>query len=113
MVKIDRKLKNCLIQQLSESRPLSAEILEFIENPKYSSGKEIKEGDIPIHFLRVYFENHPIDLNKKLIDVRKAFKNKKISKLEMVLLEQSEIDFYSKEYTFVQKDKKIIKAVKN
>jgi len=113
MVKIDRKLKTFLLEQASENRPLSEEILEFIQNPKYSSGKEMKAGDIPVHFLRAYFENPPIDLNKKLIDVRRTFKNKKIIKLEMILLEKSEIDFYSREYKFVQKDKKIIKAVKN
>ena len=101
----DKCLKKMLIKQIAISRPLSDKLIKDLENPRYSSGKLMKFGDIPLHV----FQISPIDeseveiiLDSKTCTAhyRALKETTKGMKVTMILLEQSEIDFYCKNYMY-------------
>jgi len=47
----DLKLKELILKQIEKTRPIPSDILKDIENPYYSSGREIKTGDRIINLL--------------------------------------------------------------
>jgi len=101
----DKCLEKMLIRQVAISRPLSDKLIKDLENPRYSSGKLMKYGDIPLHILQispVVESEVEIILDSKTCTAHYRPKKEatKGVKVTMVLLEQSEIDFYCKNYMY-------------
>ena len=108
MEEIDKTLKELLLKQVEISRPLSDKIIKDLKNPRFSSGKLIKYGDIPLHLLETKAVNSN-DVDIVFVgdeDKRRAILNPKDSNiflnktLSMIVLEESEIDYYCKNYLY-------------
>jgi hypothetical protein len=96
MPKINNNLKKLLINQAILSEPLSDKIIKSLETPRYSSGKLMRYGDIPLHFL----------------ELETTCDNNTNDKINLIVLEESEIDFYCKKYKHIESKGEIIYARK-
>lgn len=116
----DKVLKKFLLKQVELSRPLSSKLIKDLKNPRFSSGKIIKYGDIPLQLLEIKAVNSN-DVDIVFVgdeDKRRAILSPKDSEkifnttLSLIVLEESEIDYYCKNYLYAGGDEYSIKVIK-
>lgn len=126
MSEIDKKLRSLLLKQLKKSRPLSDKIIKDLANPRYTSGRLMKFGDIPLHVLElspvisntvelkfyhesISFPGIPITptafFSPKVDDVGAM-------KLTIVLLCSEEIDEFCRKYWYAGGDEDATRVIK-
>ena len=93
---MDKKLKELLEAQNKKVRRLSEELLDGMDNPTFYSGKDMNPGDKPLF----------------LLEKTKSRLNETESSLRMILLDETEIDFYAKNYKYSSGNENSIKVIK-
>ncbi|MFA5067672.1 MAG: hypothetical protein WC466_06545 [Candidatus Izemoplasmatales bacterium] len=83
-------LKELLLKQLKKAAPISDKIIKSLKCPRYSSGKIIKYGDIPLFFLCLDEKS----VTENCSDNQMSF--------SLVVLESREIGFYCKNYQCIK-----------
>lgn len=115
MSETDKKLKHLLLEQLKKSRPLSDKIIKDLANPRYTSGKLMKFGDIPLHVLEMKPKNSDavelrmcpksvdipgIQITPTAIFYPKVDSDIRSTQLVLVLLCSDEIDEFCRKYWY-------------
>lgn len=115
MKEIDKKLKAMLIKQVYINEPLSDKLIKDLPNPRYSSGKLMKFGDIPLHIIEVVADSSEVEITVDTVNIahyKFLVKEPQKTGIKTILLEQSEIDHYCKNYMYAGGSEVAIHAIK-